>query len=1334
MAILLHANIMFSWIYFLLVPFYLIERGHGQCLSSVDFQSQCATPFLQWESGPSFVTNVCNPDNRGVIDCIEFHRVTECGIDTSQVQTNYENFIGNYDYNIKYACELNTVEVCRTILTCADVLQAYANSTSPLTMHGFYDMLCSTYTCAWTARTSCPETYSVWGQSYITIQRETDLVPLLPELEKQCPLINAGDATCIKSSDASLGTCQVELSVNANYLIGCGHTDQTEICVEGLCGSNASQFYSRMFDFLQCGQRGVDNCQPAPCLNGGSCSDLVGGYSCACADGFYGTNCESVVTCPVPNIINSVKIPDVLAINYTTTVEYTCNYGFMLISGDRYRFCRADGLLSGTQPVCSAIICTVPSISNGVKQPNEAEVAFLDVVTYTCNLGFTMTGSQTQVCQENGLLPPTCSAVTCPVPTLLNGGKQPNVEEIGVNNKVTFFCNVGYTLTSGNETRVCQTNGLMSGTQPTCSVSTTVTCPVPTISNGVKQPNMAAVTYGISVTFNCNVGYTMVSGDKDQVCQENGVLSGTSPTCSVVRCIVPDVPGASWTPAQSTVTYGTTVTYTCDSGYQWTSGDLIRTCRQDGYLSATTPTCIELNECQFIVCENGGTCEDLLNNIQCTCNEAFRGERCQTRVMCTRTDDAYGSWPTTAVGGTAILPCLLVVELGGFTRTCGAAGWGDVLDGCSLDNSVLEQLEGQIDTLDDLPTVDHVKESINNITKTLNDVSKSDDIGSNSDYLEETLEILRGVTDYIENKADLRLVTGIEDKITKNILDTVSNLIDEDVHDSWKTVRDKGLQDEILPGHVLETVDRYLAVIQEVTCPNLAPGNTTHLQKPNMYVEIGKQKSDIAFPNGRVTESTVDISESTLQNKGLSNVCFDGTLYNTVGNILDKGFYVNSSLETGSDVLIVNSEVIGVQLYNIESALYRDLDPPVKITLKLLNNDYDHPVCVFWDYDIIYNGSRRGGWSRDGCSLVSVGNKTAVCQCNHLTNFAILMSPTSIPPGHAKALGIVSAVGCGISILCLILTLVIHALVWRLVRSDRAIITLNLCVALLLALIVFLVGVSRTESKAACTAIAAIIQFFFLAVFFMMFLIGVEIFICVVHVFVTKFRVKVLVPLAWVLPAIIVGISLGVTKTEGYGNENFCWLDIENGLIWSFVGPALFVIVVNFVIIITVIKKMASSTVMKSKALKEKLQTGVRSLCVLLPLMGVTWVVGVMAVNADMVALHYIFAICNSLQGFFIFLFHCVLNRQIRDALKQRRNRKRSLQTFSSDMRKQSRSISQDAGGLDKVKNGDAGGVASGRRRGDMAKAPGNDWMREERRNYHRHVRLTNPRSASFSA
>ena len=38
---------------------------------------------------------------------------------------------------------------------------------------------------------------------------------------------------------------------------------------------------------------------------------------------------------------------------------------------------------------------------------------------------------------------------------------------------------------------------------------------------------------------------------------------------------------------------------------------------------------------------------------------------------------------------------------------------------------------------------------------------------------------------------------------------------------------------------------------------------------------------------------------------------------------------------------------------------------------------------------------------------------------------------------HAKALGIVSAVGCAVSIVCLIVTLVIHAFVWRLVNIVR---------------------------------------------------------------------------------------------------------------------------------------------------------------------------------------------------------------------------------------------------------------------------------------------------------
>lgn len=48
-------------------------------------------------------------------------------------------------------------------------------------------------------------------------------------------------------------------------------------------------------------------------------------------------------------------------------------------------------------------------------------------------------------------------------------------------------------------------------------------------------------------------------------------------------------------------------------------------------------------------------------------------------------------------------------------------------------------------------------------------------------------------------------------------------------------------------------------------------------------------------------------------------------------------------------------------------------------------------------------------------------------------------------------------------------------------------------------------------------------------------------------------------------PALIVGISLGATQTQGYGyygNQTACWLAVDNGLIWAFVAPAIVILLV----------------------------------------------------------------------------------------------------------------------------------------------------------------------------
>lgn len=50
----------------------------------------------------------------------------------------------------------------------------------------------------------------------------------------------------------------------------------------------------------------------------------------------------------------------------------------------------------------------------------------------------------------------------------------------------------------------------------------------------------------------------------------------------------------------------------------------------------------------------------------------------------------------------------------------------------------------------------------------------------------------------------------------------------------------------------------------------------------------------------------------------------------------------------------------------------------------------------------------------------------------------------------------------------------------------------------------------------------------------------------------------------------------------------------------------------------------------------------------LLCLLGLTWAFGLMYVNESTVVMAYLFTIFNSLQGMFIFIFHCVLQKKVR--------------------------------------------------------------------------------------
>ena len=43
-----------------------------------------------------------------------------------------------------------------------------------------------------------------------------------------------------------------------------------------------------------------------------------------------------------------------------------------------------------------------------------------------------------------------------------------------------------------------------------------------------------------------------------------------------------------------------------------------------------------------------------------------------------------------------------------------------------------------------------------------------------------------------------------------------------------------------------------------------------------------------------------------------------------------------------------------------------------------------------------FSNEEGGGWSTDGCRLASRDNGSVTCECDHLTNFAVLMDMSGI--------------------------------------------------------------------------------------------------------------------------------------------------------------------------------------------------------------------------------------------------------------------------------------------------------------------------------------------------
>ena len=95
------------------------------------------------------------------------------------------------------------------------------------------------------------------------------------------------------------------------------------------------------------------------------------------------------------------------------------------------------------------------------------------------------------------------------------------------------------------------------------------------------------------------------------------------------------------------------------------------------------------------------------------------------------------------------------------------------------------------------------------------------------------------------------------------------------------------------------------------------------------------------------------------------------------------GFFKVSLEDTKKTSSRLNSFVIAG---SIKGLSVRNLSNPVEITLQsVARGDTNSTLCSYWNFTL-------GNWSQEGCMFKRVlSDDRILCNCNHLTNFAMLM-------------------------------------------------------------------------------------------------------------------------------------------------------------------------------------------------------------------------------------------------------------------------------------------------------------------------------------------------------
>ncbi|XP_019640486.1 PREDICTED: CUB and sushi domain-containing protein 1-like [Branchiostoma belcheri] len=286
--------------------------------------------------------------------------------------------------------------------------------------------------------------------------------------------------------------------------------------------------------------------------------------------------------------------------SYPDAVTFTCNQGYEL-DGTAVLICQDDQAWSAPVPICQPVHCPAPTAPANGGLSSEGPYYYQDVVTFTCNRGYELTGASSVSCQANETWSddvPTCIFTACvPFENLaltdlvpegyimspFYPGNYPNnadcswtitapsttviqldfVETFDI--ETGLNCPYDYVQVIDGQISFSPVLGRLCGTTLPPTLRTTgnamtvqfhtdysepragfkakysmiLPCLLPPVAptNGALSPEVANYYQDGVITFSCNPGYDL-NGASNVTCQADQTWSHPSPTCTLTAACV----------------------------------------------------------------------------------------------------------------------------------------------------------------------------------------------------------------------------------------------------------------------------------------------------------------------------------------------------------------------------------------------------------------------------------------------------------------------------------------------------------------------------------------------------------------------------------------------------------------------------------------------------------------------------------------------------------------------------------------------------------------------------------------------------------------------------